>query len=281
MTHSNSYDFDRAVQAAEFIQTKFDLLPEVVILAGTGLGDVTASARIDMGIDYREIPHFPTSTVQTHESRLVCGEMAGRSVLVMQGRFHLYEGYSPKAVVFPVRVMQYLGVRTLILTNAAGGLNPLFAVGDIMIIEDHINLTGENPLVGSHDERLGLRFPEMTQAYSGRLHELARTAVSQLDANVQAGVYAGLKGPSLETPAEMRFLHSAGADAVGFSTVMETIAGVQAGMQVLGISAITNMCLPDALLPASVAEIIAAAKNAAPQIDAIISHVLRNLDEAV
>ncbi len=279
MTQASTYDVDQALQAAGFIQSKFDKPPEAVVLTGTGLGDVAASAHIDTTIDYSQIPHFPTSSVQTHGSRLACGQWAGRSVIVMQGRLHLYEGYSAKAVAFPVRVMQCMGAKTLILTNAAGGLNPLFAVGDIMVIEDHINLTGENPLVGPYDERTGPRFPEMTQAYNGRLQELARAAVSRLDANVQAGVYAGLKGPSLETPAEMRFLHASGADAVGFSTVMEAIAGVQAGMQVLGISAITNMCLPDALLPASVAEIIETAQGAAPHIDAIISHVLLNLEE--
>ena len=211
-------------------------------------------------------------------SRAIWNVMA-QQVMMMQGRFHLYEGYSPQAVVFPVRVMRQLGVHTLILTNAAGGLNPLFAVGDIMIIEDHINLTGENPLVGLQDDRWGPRFPEMTQAYSGQLQEMARSAASQLNANVQAGVYAGLKGPSLETPAEMRLLKNAGADAVGFSTVMETIAGVQAGMQVLGLSAITNLCLPDALLPSSVDEIIAAAQNAAPHIETIITHVIDHLEE--
>jgi purine-nucleoside phosphorylase len=177
-------------------------------------------------------------------------------------------------VTFPIRVLQALGIKTLILTNAAGGLNPLFAPGHLMIIRDHINLTGCNPLAGSNDDRWGPRFPEMIHAYSGRLQQLARTAAGGMDVGVQKGVYAGLKGPSLETPAEMRFLRTIGAEAVGFSTVMETIAAVHAGMQVLGLSVITNMCLPDALTPTSVEEIIAVAKAASPFLETIITDVI-------
>jgi len=205
--------------------------------------------------------------------------MNGGPILVLQGRCHLYEGYLPREVAFPIRTLQILGIRTLILTNASGGLNPLFAAGDIMIIEDHINLTGANPLVGPNDERFGQRFPGMMHAYSGRLQDLALAASAPLEIGVQRGVYAGLKGPSLETPAEMRFLRTIGADAVGFSTVMETIAAVHAGMQVLGLSVITNMCLPDSLSPADVDEIIAVAQSSAPYLQTIIAGVLAGMDD--
>ncbi len=279
MTPLPLHDYEEAREAADFIQTTFGKKPEVAIFAGTGLGDISETAQIEAAIDYSEIPHFPSSSVETHQSRLSCTEISGRTTILMQGRFHLYEGYSARAVAFPVRVMHCLGVNTLILTNAAGGLNPLFAVGDLMIIDDHINFTGENPIAGPHDDRWGSRFPDMTQAYSGHLRDLAQSAASDIDVNVQAGVYVGLKGPSLETPAEMRFLRKAGADAVGFSTVMEAIAGVQLGMQVLGVSAITNSCVPDAPLPAVVSEIVAAAQDAAPSIGHLIKHILQNLDK--
>ena len=272
------YDYDQAAQAAGFIGSIYETPPQAVVLAGTGLEDVTASARIEQTIDYDKIPHFPASTVQAHRGRLALGVLAGRQVIVMQGRFHLYEGYSARAVVFPIRVMRILGVKTLILSNAAGGLNPLYAVGDIMLIKDHINLSAANPLAGPHDERWGGRFPDMTQAYSNRLRKFSRCAASVSHVKVHSGIYAGLKGPSLETPAEMRFLRAAGADAVGFSTVLETIAGVQAGMRVVGISAITNTCRPDDLRPANVAQIIAAARSAAPRIEALITQVLEHLD---
>ena len=204
--------------------------------------------------------------------------MNGQQLLVLQGRFHLYEGYSPLAVTFPVRALQALGVQCLILTNAAGGLNPLFATGDIMIIEDHINLTGANPLVGRNEDRWGPRFVGVTHAYDGHLQDLAQGAAGDLEVGVQKGVYAGLTGPSLETPAEMRYLRTIGADAVGFSTVMEAITAVHAGMQVLGLSVITNMCLPDAPTPAQVDEIIAAAQGAAPYLETIIGRVIERLD---
>ena len=277
MTDSSPYDYDQAEQAAEFIRSKFDALPKVAVLAGTGLGDATASARIDGRIDYHRIPHFPISTAPTHAGRFMVGALADHPVIVLQGRFHLYEGYPSRAVAFPLRVLQMLNVKTLILTNASGGLNPVFAPGDIMIIDDHINLTGANPLIGANEERWGERYPDMTSAYDGRLKELAQNAAQQLDVGARAGVYVGLRGPSLETPAEMRFLRSIGADAVGFSTVVETIAAVHAGMQVLGLSVITNMCLPDALMPASVPEIIALAQETSPRLEALISEVLTRM----
>jgi purine-nucleoside phosphorylase len=279
MSPELQYDYEDAAAAAGFIKARIGPRPRLALVTGTGLGDVAASLESDAIIDYREIPHFPVSTVQSHQGRLINGQMNGQHLLVLQGRFHLYEGYNPLAVTFPMRVLQALGIRYVVLTNAAGGLNPLFATGDIMIIDDHINLTGANPLVGSNEKRWGPRFVGMTHAYSGRLQDLAQSASDSLEVGVQKGVYVGLTGPSLETPAEMRFLRAVGADAVGFSTVLETIAATHAGMQVLGLSVITNMCLPDALTPVDVDEVIAAAQGAAPHLEIIIGHVLERLDK--
>ena len=261
-------------KAADFLRARLPDLPEYAVLTGTGLGDITTSMDIQDALAYGEIPDFPASTVQSHHGRLVTGRMSGQHVAVLQGRFHLYEGYSPRQVTFPIRVLQALGVRTLVLTNASGGLNPAFATGDIMIISDHINLTGANPLIGANNDQWGPRFPDMTAAYDPSMQSLALEEARRLALNVRRGVYAGLKGPSLETPAEMRFLRTVGADAVGFSTVMETIAAVHAGMRVLGLSIITNMNLPDALEPASVEKIIAVARKAAPGLEKLIAAVM-------
>lgn len=280
MALTSKYDHSDAAEAADFIRNRLKCPPEAAVLTGTGLGDSITSMQVEATVDYHGIPHFPVSTVQSHNGRLLIGQLAGRCVVLLQGRLHLYEGYCPLAVTFPIRVMQALGVEVLIMTNAAGGLNPLFTTGDIMIIEDHINLTGTNPLVGSNDERWGPRFPEMTHAYSWRLQELAQSSAWNLEVGVQKGVYVGLAGPSLETPAEMRFLHTIGAEAVGFSTVMETIAAVHAGMQVLGLSVITNMCLPDALTSADVEEIIGVARSATPHLETIIAYVVEHLGDA-
>ncbi|MEJ2038661.1 MAG: purine-nucleoside phosphorylase [Desulfosarcinaceae bacterium] len=264
----------QAVESAEFLRSQRLEPPQAAVLTGTGLGDITASMEVSGGVDYADIPHFPVSTVQSHHGRLVYGRMSGINVAVLQGRFHLYEGYTPRQVTFPIRVMQELGAKTLVLTNASGGLNPEFATGDIMVVGDHINLTGANPLVGPNDEPWGPRFPDMSAAYDTALRALALEKARQLGLEAQQGVYAGLKGPSLETPAEMRFLRTIGADAVGFSTVMETIAAVHAGMRVLGLSIITNMNLPDAPLPASVDDIIAVARKAAPGLEKLIAAVM-------
>lgn len=279
MASQSKYGYEEAAEAADYIRTRINRSPRVAVMTGTGLGDMLASMQADAVIDYREIPHFPVSTVQTHYGRLAAGTLDGQSVVLLQGRLHLYEGYYPVEVVFPVRVLQALGIETFILTNASGGLDPDFKTGQIMIIQDHINLTGANPLAGPNDERWGPRFPQMTEAYSRRLGELARSAARHLKIDARLGVYAGLRGPSLETPAEMRFLRTIGAQAVGFSTVMENIAAVHAGMAVLGLSVVTNMCLPDDLTTANVEEIIAVAQAAAPDLDALISHVIGQMDQ--
>jgi purine-nucleoside phosphorylase len=211
--------------------------------------------------------------VQSHFGKLLFGSVQGKPVVAMQGRFHLYEGYSPLEVTLPVRVMQELGVKTLVLSNAAGGLNPKLQTGDLMIIADHINLTGSNPLVGPNEQSWGARFLDMAEAYDKKLIALAENAGKDAGIRLHKGVYAGLQGPSLETPAEIRFLQTIGADAVGFSTVQEVIAAVHAGIQVLGLSIVTNVHDPDAPAPAVVEEIIAVAKNAAPKLATIIRQV--------
>jgi purine-nucleoside phosphorylase len=272
---------DTAVETADYLRSRIGHPPPTVILTGTGLDDAVGGLRVATAFAYGDIPHFPVSTVPGHAGRLLFGDMAGRSALVMQGRFHLYEGYSPAQVAFPIRVMQELGVRRVIVTNAAGGLNPAFAPGDLMMITDHINLTGANPLIGSNEASWGPRFPDMTCAYDRELIGLTESAVGAAGIPLCRGVYAGLKGPSLETPAETRFLKTIGAEAVGFSTVQEVIAAVHGGMKVLGISVITNANDPDRPVPAAVEEIIAVARRAAPDLEKLLTGVMRRLDDGL
>jgi len=269
----------RAAETAGFLRSRIDPIPQTGILTGTGLGEVTAALRDVTAFEYRDIPHFPVATVPGHAGRLLCGAIEGRTVLMMQGRFHLYEGYSPAEVTFPIRVMQALGIRRIIVTNAAGGINPAYAPGNLMLITDHINLTGENPLIGRNEDEWGARFPDMTAAYDSELIRQAETAARGGGLALQRGVYAGLKGPSLETPAETRFLKTIGADAVGFSTVQEVIAAVHGGMKVLGISVITNLNDPDRPAPATVEEIIDVARRAAPDLEKLIRGALKRIDD--
>ena len=268
---------DQVVEAAEFIKSRTEKDPEIGLLTGTGLSETAQSLTIVASFEYNEIPHFPVSTVESHLGKLLVGDMHGKRIVAMQGRFHLYEGYSPIEVTFPIRVMQQLGVKILILSNASGGLNPAFNPGDIMIIKDHINLTGSNPLIGQNEESWGIRFPDMSEAYDKSLAAIAEKAGSDAGIDLQKGVYTGLKGPSLETPAEVRFLKTIGTDAVGFSTVQEVIAAVHAKMKVLGLSTITNINDPDSPVPATVEEIIQVARKAVPDLDKIISKVVENV----
>lgn len=268
----------RVVEAADFIRSGIHSLPRIGLLMGTGLGDIANALTVESALDYEEIPHFPVSTVVSHTGRLLIGDLREKTLIAMQGRFHLYEGYSPLEVTFPIRVMQEIGVKLLIVSNAAGGLNPGYHQGDIMLITDHINLTGSNPLVGQNHETWGPRFPDMTQAYDRHLIEVAESAASDLGVSIQKGVYAGLLGPSLETPAETRFLRQIGADAVGLSTVMEVIAAVHAQMKVLGISVLANINDPDAMLPITAEKVIAAANAAAPKMVALIRKVVGDLN---
>ncbi len=264
-------------EAVTFLSARLNLSPCIGVITGTGLGNAVGALDDAVTIRYQDIPHFPVSTVASHPGQLTVGTLAGHPLLVMQGRFHLYEGYTPIQVTFPVRVMQVLGVRHLILSNAAGGMNLSFSQGDLMIIRDHINLTGENPLVGSNNDDWGPRFPDMTAAYDPELINLCRRVAGSVGMPLQEGVYAGLKGPSLETPAEIRFLKTIGADAVGLSTVMETIAAVHAGMRVIGISTITNINDPDQPKPASLEEIVAVADQAAARLRQLIAALVSGI----
>ncbi|MCU0597912.1 MAG: purine-nucleoside phosphorylase [Desulfobacterales bacterium] len=263
--------------AADFLRKYAEKDPKIGIITGTGLGESLASLQEEASFNYKEIPNFPESTVQSHDGRCVIGAIRGCPVAAMQGRLHLYEGYSPLEVSFPVRVMQEMGVVYLIVTNAAGGLNLEFEKGDIMVIADHINLTGENPLAGRNEEKWGERFPDMTAVYDRQLAGLARKAAQSHHILLQKGIYAGLKGPSMETPSETRYLRRIGADAVGFSTVMEVIAAVHGGMRVLGLSTITNINDPDQPAVHTVDAIIDVARQTAPKLSLIIETIIGNL----
>lgn len=264
----------RVIETAEFLRTRIAKQPRIGLITGTGLGQSAELLKISEAFDYKDIPHFPTSTVETHAGRLLFGHMDGKQIMAMQGRFHLYEGYSPVEVAFPIRVMQELGVKILMLTNATGGLNPEFKAGDIMIIEDHINLTGSNPLIGPNEECWGIRFPDMIHAYDKKLSALAEKAGEHAGIHLRKGIYVGLKGPSLETPAEVRFLRTIGADAVAFSLIQEVITAVHAGIKVLGLSTITNVHDPDMPVPVTFEEVIAVARQAIPVLEMIIRTVV-------
>lgn len=267
-------------EAVDFIRTKTKLRPEVGIILGTGLGGLAKEIRKETVIDYEEIPNFPVSTVESHHGKLIFGRLGGKKVVAMQGRFHYYEGYTVQQITFPVRVMGAkggLGVKTLLISNAAGGLNPFFRRGDLMIIADHINLLGDNPLIGPNDEELGLRFPDMSQAYNRELIALAEEVALDEKIRVQKGVYVAMTGPNLETAAEYRFLRIIGADAVGMSTIPETIVANHMGMKVFGVSIITDECFPDALEPTNVEEIIAIANKAEPKLTKLMKEVVRRL----
>jgi purine-nucleoside phosphorylase len=265
-------------QAAHYLTAQLSVHPVIAVVLGTGLGIAADSVSGATIVPYSSIPHFPVSTAPSHEGRLICGRWAGKPVMIMQGRFHLYEGYSPLQISFPIRVLAKLGIRTLIVTNAAGGLNPQYAAGDLMLVSDHINLTGFNPLIGSNVDEWGPRFPEMTEPYCRTLQQKAfETALSE-GIQLHRGVYVGVTGPSLETAAETRFLRNTGADAVGMSLIMENITAIHAGIKVLGLSVITNVNLPDHYQPAPLEQIIATANEAAPKLHRLISCVVPQID---
>ncbi len=274
---SNEGLFDRIQEACSVLRTRTDARPGVGIILGTGLGQLAEAIVVETSVPYGEIPHFPVSTVESHEGRLIFGRLAGRPVVTMQGRFHLYEGYSAVQVTFPVRVMRELGVHTLLISNACGGMSPWHQPGELMLIEDHINLQGANPLIGPNDERLGPRFPDMSAPYSPRLKELARKIALEEGIPLHRGVYAAVPGPNLETRAEYRFLRGVGADAVGMSTVPEVIVAVHGGIEVLAVSVITDHCLPDALEPVEISAILAAAARAEPQLTRLMTRLVESL----
>ncbi len=263
--------------ALKFIRSKTEATPTIGIILGTGLGGLVHEIAVERVIDYSDVPHFPVSTVESHKGKLIFGTLGGKSIVAMQGRFHYYEGYSMQQVTFPVRLMKFLGVSTLLISNAAGGMNPLFSKGDVMLITDHINLIGDNPLIGKNDDSLGPRFPDMTEPYTKALIALAETVALDLKIRVQKGVFVAVSGPNLETRAEYRFLRGIGADVVGMSTVPEVIVAVHQSMNVLGFSIVTDECFPDALKPVSLQEVIAVANSAEPKLTSIMKEVVTRL----
>jgi len=269
--------FDRVQAAAQMVRGRSALVPEVGIILGTGLGGLAREIAVEAEVAYRDIPGFPLSTVETHAGRLLLGRLARRPVVAMQGRFHRYEGYDLQQVTFPVRVMHALGARTLVVSNACGGMNPLWGPGELVLLSDHINLLGDNPLAGPNDERLGPRFPDMSAPYDPDLRALARTVALELGIVLREGVYVAVPGPNLETRAEYRMLRAVGADVVGMSTVPEVIVAGHQGMRTVGISIITDQCLPDALEPADIDRIIATAGRAEPELTRLITTLVERL----
>lgn len=268
---------ERIEACAMAVRQRFDRPADAAIILGTGLGALADAIDVEAVIEYKDLPNFPLSTVESHSGRLLCGTLAGKTVVAMQGRFHRYEGYSLQQVTFPVRVLRALGAGVLVVSNACGGMHPLWAPGDLMLIADHLNLLGDNPLIGPNDNALGPRFPDMSEPYDPALRALAKDVAAARGITLREGVYAAVQGPNLETRAEYRFLRAVGADVVGMSTVPEVIVARHGGMRVLGLSIITDQCLPDALQPASVPEIIAVARAAEPTLSAVVNGVLERL----
>ncbi len=264
-------------EAVDFIQSQTDFQPEYLLILGTGLGQLGDEIEITDIIEYGDIPHFPVSTVESHAGRLLFGILGGKNVAAMQGRFHYYEGYSMQQIAFPVRVAKALGAQSLLVSNACGGMNPNFEAGDIMLITDHINFLADNPLIGPNDDELGPRFPDMSDPYTSRLREIAENVALDGGIKMHQGVYLAIAGPMLETKAEYRYMRQLGADVVGMSTVPEVIAAVHMGMDVLGISVITDECFPDSLKPVVLEEIFAAAALAEPKMTQVIIGVLERL----
>jgi len=266
--------YDQIETAVAAIRGQWGETPKVGIILGTGLGALAEQIESPVAMDYEDIPSFPRSTAVGHRGRLVCGKLEGVPIVAMEGRFHQYEGYPLKQITLPVRVMKALGADTMIVTQAVGGMNPLYQAGDVMIIDDQINLMGDNPLVGVNDDRLGPRFPDMSAPYTPELIEVGQEIARREDFVAQRGVMVAVTGPCLETRAEYRFLRGIGADVVGMSTVPEVIVAVHCGLRVFGLSVITDMCLPDALEPAVVEEIIAVANSAEPKLRALVMGVV-------
>jgi purine-nucleoside phosphorylase len=276
MTATSSLS-DRIAAAVTAVRSRTSARPRVGIILGTGLGGLAEAIAVETRIPYGEIPGFPLSTVESHAGQLLVGSLGGRPVLAMQGRFHRYEGYDLQQVTFPVRVMRALGVEILVVSNACGGMHPLWAPGDLVLISDHINLLGDNPLIGPNDDALGPRFPDMSMPYDKDLRELARSIAVEQGIILREGVYVAVPGPNLETRAEYRMLRTMGADVVGMSTVPEVIVANHGGMRTIGISIITDQCLPDALEPADIGRIIATANRAEPQLTSLVTTVVERL----
>jgi len=268
----------RINEAAAFIREKTEFEPEVGLILGTGLGEL--GTRIDTActIPYGDVPHFVESTATSHEGNLVFGTLGGRRIIAMQGRVHYYEGYSMQEITLPVRVMKALGCQALLMSNAVGGMNPQFGPGDITVMTDHINLMGDNPLIGSNDDRLGPRFPDMSEPYDRRFLATMEAVALAARIPLKKAVYVAVAGPNLESGAEYRFLRTIGADTVGMSSVPECLAAIHGGMRVIGMSVITDACFPDALKPANVEEIIAVANAAQPHLEALVTGFLAEVE---
>ena len=264
-------------EAVSFIKEHLHINPEYLLILGTGLGELGEEMTIETELLYKDVPHFPVSTVESHTGKLLMGYLGGKPVMAMQGRFHYYEGYSMNQIVFPIRVAKMLGIQTLIVSNACGGLNPNFQRGDIMLINDHINFLGDNPLIGANDPDLGPRFPDMSQPYTKHLLVTANQVALDAGIKIHQGVYLAVSGPMLETKAEYRYMRQLGADVVGMSTVPEVIAAVHMGMKVLGLSVITDECFPDSLEPVSLDDVLNAAAMAKPQLTRIVVGMLERL----
>lgn len=268
---------ERIEACAIAVRARFSQPIDAAIILGTGLGSLAQEMDVQVNIDYKDLPNFPLSTAESHQGRLLCGTLAGKTVIAMQGRFHRYEGYTLQQVTFPVRVLRALGADILVVSNACGGMHPLWAAGDLMLMSDHINLLGDNPLIGPNDDTLGPRFPDMSEPYDRELRQRARAVALAAGISMREGVYAAVQGPNLETRAEYRFLRMAGADVVGMSTVPEVIVARHGGMRVLGLSIITDLCLPDALQPANINDIIDVARAAEPHLATVVRGVLEHL----
>jgi purine-nucleoside phosphorylase len=268
---------DRIHAAVEAVRARTSSHPETGIILGTGLGGLAKEIAIETRIPYQDIPGFPLSTVESHAGMLLFGKLGDRPVVVMQGRFHHYEGYSLQQVTFPVRVLRALAVKNLIASNACGGMHPLWGAGDLVLLSDHINLLGDSPLVGPNDEALGPRFPDMSTPYDPDLRAIARKAATELGITLREGVYVAIAGPNLETRAEYRMLRTMGADVVGMSTVPEVIVAVHGGMRVLGLSIITDLCLPDSLEPVDIGRIITTAAKAEPRLTRLVSTLVERI----
>lgn len=268
---------EQILQAVNYIQDQFSFKPQVGIILGTGLGKLIDDIHIEHEIDYKDIPYFPISTVESHSGRLIFGEIEGKKVVAMKGRFHYYEGYDMREVTLPVRVMKHLGVEVLCVSNAAGGLNPSYKIGEVMILNDHIDLFPENPLRGKNMDELGVRFPDMSEPYDEKLIGLAREIAKEQNIVAHEGSYAGVQGPNLETKAEYKYLRTIGADTVGMSTVPEVIVARHMNLPVFAISAITDLCSPGNIKKVSIAEVLAAAAIAEPGMSLIIKKLIGKL----
>lgn len=270
-------NFDHITEAAQFLLNKVNQKPEIGLILGSGLGVLAEEIEDAVSIPYEDIPYFPISTVEGHAGELVIGSLSGKRVAAMKGRFHFYEGYTFEQVTFPVRVMKSLGINTIIVTNAAGGVNEEFEPGDLMLISDHINLMGGNPLIGKNDNRLGVRFPDMSEAYKRELRELAKAAAARVGISVKEGVYAGNTGPAYETPAEVRMARVLGADAVGMSTVPEVIVARHSNVNVLGISCISNMAAGILDQPLSHDEVIETTEKVRANFLAYVKEIVKSM----